>query len=72
MHGTNIKQHMYLLLGKIIYNSNMFQPNYGVFIRLPTGTPTVYVLPLSLSLYQPDDDPLVGLKHVAIVIRFNQ
>jgi hypothetical protein len=33
--------------------------------------PTVYVLPFSLSLYHPDDDTLVGLKHVAIVNHFN-
>jgi hypothetical protein len=32
------------------------------------GMPTVYVLPFSISLlYQPDDDTLAGLKHVALV-----
>jgi hypothetical protein len=36
--------------------------------RDPDGTPTVYVLPFSISLlYQPDDDPSVGMKHVAFV-----
>jgi hypothetical protein len=34
--------------------------------------PTVYVLPFSISLlYQPDDDPSVGLKHVAFIKQFN-
>jgi hypothetical protein len=33
--------------------------------------PTVDVLPFSISLlYQPDDGPLVGLKHVAFVKTF--
>jgi hypothetical protein len=39
--------------------------------RDAVGTPTVYVLPFSVSLlYQPDDGPLVGLKHVAVVQKF--
>jgi hypothetical protein len=34
-------------------------------------TPTVYILPFSiLILYQPDDGPLGGSKHVAIVKTF--
>jgi hypothetical protein len=38
------------------------------YLRDPVGTPTVHVLPFSISLlYQPDDGPLVGLKHVALV-----
>jgi hypothetical protein len=36
------------------------------------GTPTVYALPFSLSLYRPDDDPIVELKPVAIINCFNQ
>jgi hypothetical protein len=40
--------------------------------RYPEGTPTVYVLPFSISLlYQPDDGPSVGLKYVAVVKQFN-
>jgi hypothetical protein len=36
--------------------------------RDPEGAQTVYVWPFSISLlYQPDDDPPVGLKHVAFV-----
>jgi hypothetical protein len=35
------------------------------------GTPTIYVLPFSVSLlYYPDDGTLVGSKHVAIVKTF--
>jgi hypothetical protein len=35
------------------------------------GTPTVYVPPFSISLlFQPDDGPLVGFKHVALVKTF--
>jgi hypothetical protein len=41
------------------------------YLRDPVGTPTVYALPfLSPLLYQPDDGPLVGLKHVALVKTF--
>jgi hypothetical protein len=37
----------------------------------PVGTPAIYVLPFSISLiYQPEDGPLVGLKHVALVKAF--
>jgi hypothetical protein len=39
-----------------------------VHLRDSEGAPNVYVLPFSVSLlYQPDDDPSVGLKHVAFV-----
>jgi hypothetical protein len=41
-------------------------------LRDPVGTPTIYLLPFSLLLYQRDDDPLVGLKHVAFINHFNQ
>jgi hypothetical protein len=40
-------------------------------LRDTLGTPTVYVLPFSLSLYQPDYGPFVGLKHVAFLNHFN-
>jgi hypothetical protein len=37
----------------------------------PEGTPNVYAPPFSISLlYQPDDGPLVGSKHVALIKTF--
>jgi hypothetical protein len=45
----------------------MLSAMYVLYFMNPVGMPTIYVPTFSISLlYQPDDGPLGGLKHVTL------